>query len=111
MMMFFDSNKHILYWASEAIVIPYLHPLTGKRANYIPDFFITYNDGKGKHRAEIIEVKPKKQTSVMEAKSKHDKLHAVVNMAKFAAATAYCKQHGYVFRVVSEDVIFHQGKR
>jgi hypothetical protein len=105
-MMFLDENKHIINWASEAIAIPYRNPLTGKIANYYPDFFVVYENRNHSIKAEIIEVKPKSQTSLMEAKSKHDKLHAVVNQAKFQAAMAYCKQHGYMFRVISEDSIF-----
>ena len=109
-MMFLDENKHILHWASEAIAIPYRNPLTGKMANYIPDFFVVYQNKSHQQRAEIIEVKPKSQTSLTEAKSRHDKLHAIVNQAKFAAATAYCKYHGYVFRVISQDSIFLNSK-
>ena len=41
---FLDNNPAIIQWASEAISIPYIHPLTGKRTNYIPDFFIVYVD-------------------------------------------------------------------
>jgi hypothetical protein len=115
-MMFLDENKHILKWASEAIAIPYINPLTGKRANYIPDFFVMYENKYHKTSAEIIEVKPKSQTSLQEAKTRHDKAHAIVNQAKFTAATYYCKQQGFVFRVISEDSIFmnttsRKGKR
>jgi hypothetical protein len=115
-MMFLDENTHILKWASEAIAIPYINPLTGKRANYIPDFFVMYENKHHKTNAEIIEVKPKSQTSLQEAKTRHDKAHAIVNQAKFTAAMAYCKQQGFVFRVISEDSIFmnttsRKGKR
>ena len=115
-MMFLDENKHILKWASEAIKIPYTNPLTGKRANYIPDFFVVYENKHHNTSAEIIEVKPKSQTSLQEAKSRNDKVAAIVNQAKFAAATAYCRQNGFVFRVLSEDSIFmnttsRKGKR
>jgi hypothetical protein len=115
-MMFLDENKHILKWASEAIAIPYINPLTGKRSNYVPDFFVMYENKHHKTNAEIIEVKPKSQTSLQEAKTRHDKAHAIVNQAKFAAAMSYCKQQGFVFRVISEDSIFmnttsRKGKR
>lgn len=109
-MMFLDENKNILQWASEAIAIPYKNPLTNKISNYIPDFFVIYENKYHQQKAEIVEVKPKSQTSLTEAKSKHDKLHAIVNQAKFAAATAYCKHHGYVFRVISQDSIFLNSK-
>ena len=63
-MQFCDKNKSVLRWASEAIVIPYMHPLTGKKANYIPDFFIVYENKFGKQQAEIVEIKPKKQSLI-----------------------------------------------
>ena len=105
-MMFLDENKHITHWASESISIPYRSPLDGKIHQYIPDFFVVYENKSHQIKAEIVEVKPKSQTSLTEAKTRHDKLHAIVNQAKFLSATAYCKQHGYVFRVISEDSIF-----
>lgn len=109
-MMFLDENKNILYWASESISIPYRNPLTGKISRYIPDFFVVYKNKFHQQKAEIIEVKPKSQTSLNEAKSRHDKLHAIVNQAKFAAANAFCKYHGYTFRVVTQDSIFLNSK-
>lgn len=105
-MMFLDENKHIINWASEAISIPYKNPLTGKPSMYIPDFFVVYEDKFHNLKAEIVEVKPKSQASLKEAKSRQDQAHAVVNQVKFANAMAYCKQHGYGFRVISEDSIF-----
>jgi hypothetical protein len=36
-MTFCDSNKNVLYWASESISIPYRHPFKGKVVNYIPN--------------------------------------------------------------------------
>lgn len=109
-MMFLDGNKHITHWASEAIKIPYKNPLTGKPSIYVPDFFVVYENKFGKINAEIIEVKPKSQTSLKEARTRQDQAHAIINQAKFYAAMAYCKLHGYVFRVISEDAIFLNSK-
>lgn len=111
MMMFFDNNKNVIKWASESIAIPYMNPLKGKRANYIPDFFVVYVNKHGDQLAEVIEVKPKSQTSITEAKSKYDQLHAIVNHAKWAAATQYCKRNGFSFRIITEQQLFHNGTR
>lgn len=108
-MQFFDTSKGVLTWASEAIAIPYRNPLTGKITSYIPDFFVTYVNKDGKQFAEIIEVKPRSQTSLTEAKTKNDKLQAVVNTAKWQAAKAFCNQQGFGFRVITESDIFHTG--
>ena len=111
-MMFCDNNKNVLKWASEAISIPYRHPLTGKMSMYIPDFFVVYQNRHGQQVAEVVEIKPKKQ-SIIESKvaNARDRAVVAVNHAKWIAANAYCKQNGFAFRVVTEDDLFHQGRR
>ena len=107
-----DTNENITKWASEAIRIPYRNPLSGKYTIYVPDFFIVYNDRTGKQHVELIEVKPANHTFKEQlGNSKSNKLHYVVNQAKWGSARSYCKQKGMLFRVVNEGDIFHQGKR
>lgn len=111
-MNFCDSNKNILYWASEALVIPYKHPITGKKTNYIPDFFVVYENKNGMKIAEVVEIKPKKQSLIeSRAASAKDKLVVAINHAKWQAAMAYCKQQGYTFRVITEDDLFYNGRK
>lgn len=111
-MMFCDNHDSVIYWASEALSIPYKNPFTGKITNYIPDFFVMYEDKFGRKKAEIIEIKPKKQ-SLIESRVASAKDRAVValNHAKWAAAMAYCKQQGYTFRVITEDDLFYKSKK
>lgn len=109
-MQFCDNNPSILQWASEAVHINYRNPLTGKNTIYVPDFLITYNDAGGGTHAEMVEVKPKKETTLEGAKNVRDQAAAILNMAKWEAARAWCKAHGMTFRVVTEDMIFHQGR-
>lgn len=110
-MQFCDNNPNILQWASEAVHINYRNPLTGKNTIYVPDFLITYNDAHGGTHAEVVEVKPKKETTLESAKNVRDQAAAILNMAKWEAARAWCKAHGMTFRVVTEDMIFHQGQK
>lgn len=111
-MTFCDNNKNVIYWASEAISIPYRHPLTGKTVNYIPDFFVLYENKYGQRVAEIVEIKPKKQSLIESAKaSMKDRAIVAINHAKWAAANAYCKRSGYKFRVVTEDDLFYNGQK
>lgn len=111
-MQFCDNNKHVLKWASEALVIPYRHPLTGKPTNYIPDFFVVYQNKFGQQIAEVVEIKPKKQ-SLIESRvaSAKDRAVVAINHAKWASAMAYCKQNGFTFRVITEDDLFYKGSR
>ncbi len=86
-MQFCDTNDNIIQWASEAIKIPYRHPLTGKPTIYVPDFFVLYENKRGQQVAEIVEIKPKKQ-SLIESRTASAKDRAIVaiNHAKWAAA-------------------------
>jgi hypothetical protein len=111
-MTFCDNNKNVISWASEAIQIPYRNPLTGKSTIYVPDFFVLYEDKFGRQKAEIVEIKPKKQ-SLIESKvaNAKDRMIVAINHAKWAAAMAYCKQQGLTFRVLTEDDIFYNGRK
>jgi hypothetical protein len=111
-MMFCDNNKNVLKWASEAISIPYRHPLTGKMSMYIPDFFVVYQNRFGQQVAEVVEIKPKKQ-SLIESRtaSARDRAVVAVNHAKWQSAAAYCKMQGFSFRVITEDDLFRNGSR
>ena len=77
----------------------------------IPDFFVVYQNKYGKQIAEMVEIKPKKQ-SLIESKvaSARDKIIVAINHAKWASAVAYCKHHGYTFRVITENELFHNGR-
>jgi len=111
-MKFCDEHPSVEKWASESIRIPYRNPLTGKVTSYVPDFFVAYADRSGKQRVEIIEVKPANQTFKESlGRSKVNQASWVVNQAKWAAANAFCKQKGIKFRVITENDIFHTGKR
>lgn len=111
-MNFCDANSNVLYWASEAMSIPYRNPVTGKPSQYIPDFFVVYQNKFGKQIAEVVEIKPKKQSLIeSKAASAKDRLVVAVNHAKWHAAMAYCKQQGYTFRVITEDDLFYNGRR
>jgi hypothetical protein len=110
-MNFCDNNKNVLYWASEAISVPYRNPFTGQPKTYSPDFFVVYQNKYGKNIAEIVEIKPKKQ-SIIESKvaNAKDKMVVAINHAKWSACSAYCKHHGYTFRVITESDLFFNGK-
>ena len=107
-----DNNPAIAKWASEAVKIPYRCPLTGKQTIYVPDFFVNYVDKGGKQHAEVWEVKPASQ-ALKERVGRNPMNQAafIKNMAKWEAARAWCSRQGIMFRVISENDIFHNGKR
>ena len=111
-MRMLDEHPGVQSWASESIQIPYRDPLTGKYTIYVPDFFIVYQDRTGKKHAEVVEVKPKNQTMRENVgKSRYNQEQYIKNMAKWEAASAWCKQKKVRFRIVNEDDIFHTGSK
>ena len=111
-MRMLDEHQGVEKWASESIQIPYRDPLTGKYTIYVPDFFITYVDKNGAKHAEVVEVKPASQTLLANVgKSVYNQQQYIKNMAKWEAATKWCKQQGIKYRVVNEEHIFHQGSK
>jgi len=106
-MNFCDTNDNILAWASEAIQIPYVNPLKQKKTHYIPDFFIKYRNAAGQEVAEMIEIKPSKETSLEAAgRSVRNQAYAVVNQAKWKAAASWCADRNINFRILTEHDIF-----
>jgi hypothetical protein len=106
-MRFCDTNPNIIKWASEAIQIPYVNPLTGKRTVYVPDFFIQYVDKTGKMIVELIEIKPDNQQILEKVgNNSYHQSEYIKNQAKWAAAHAYCQQNQIRFRVINQTELF-----
>ncbi|CAB4129524.1 head completion protein [uncultured Caudovirales phage] len=110
-MSFCDNHPGVVSWASESLQIPYFNPVTAKQTIYVPDFLVIYVDRNDNKHGEVIEIKPSKETMMENAKSQRDKLMVAINMAKWRAASLWCKQQGLVFRILTEHDLFVQGKR
>ena len=108
---FCDNNPAVIQWASEPFMIPYRNPLTGKNTIYVPDFMMVYMDKNQQRHAEVVEVKPLKETTMEAAKSVRDKAAVALNIAKWTAAKAFCAAHGLKFRIVTEHDIYHGTRR
>jgi len=109
-MRFCDSNEHVLQWASECVSIPYRNPLTGRMTVYVPDFLITYRTRDNTMRGELIEIKPKKQSVIEGKMNVRDRAVVAVNHAKWDAATKWARRNGLAFRVLTEDMMFKNGR-
>lgn len=111
-MRMLDNNPAILKWASESIHINYTNPFTNRKTIYVPDFFVLYMDANNKQHAELWEIKPTKETTLEAAgKSKKAQAAAILNQFKWQAAQTYCKANGLYFRILTENDLFHQGRR
>lgn len=99
-----DKTSGVIEWSSEEIVIPYLSPIDNRFHRYFPDFFVRTTSG-----AMILEVKPYNQSVMPEKKGNRTTKRYLsevmtygVNQAKWKAATEYCMDRGWKFKVVTE---------
>ena len=108
-MVYCDRNENILEWGSEEIVIPYRSPLDGRIHRYFPDFYIKVRESNGSIQRYIIEVKPKKQCIEPKVQKQRTKTYIrevaeyAKNQAKWKAATEYCKDRLFQFKILTED--------
>jgi hypothetical protein len=107
-MQFCDNSKNVIQWASESIKIPYTHPFTRKQTIYVPDFLVLYLNKYGKQVAELVEIKPKKQTVIEGRMSQDARAVVAVNHAKWNSAVIWCKRMGIRFRIITEAELFPQ---
>ena len=110
-MHFCDHNEHVVNWASEPVRIPYRHPLHGKMTMYVPDFIVVYRGPQNTTKAELIEIKPRNQSVLVENMKDSQRAIIAINYSKWAAAQSWAKQNGLGFRVITENDIFHSGRK
>ena len=105
-----DGNPNVIWWASEELPIPYLSPVDKKMHRYFPDFIVRIKRKAGQETTMILEVKPDAQTRMptQTRKTKRYLIEAAtyaVNQEKWRAADLFCKEHGWVFKVITEKDI------
>lgn len=92
-MLYCDRSPSVVRWSSERVAIKYWDPTEHKHRSYYPDFCIEYIDKGCQVRKKIVEVKPSSQAKWN------------INVAKWRAATKWCKENGYEFQVLTEKEI------
>ena len=104
-----DLNENIISWGSEEIRIRYYDPVKQKLRFYYPDFIIKVKEKNGTINKYIVEIKPKKQTTSPQKKSRttksyiHETLTYETNKAKWKAAEEFCKDNMIKFMIITED--------
>ena len=107
-MVYCDKNENILEWGSEEVIVPYRSPIDNRYHRYFPDFYIKVRESNGKIKKMIIEIKPKRQCSPPAKPKKQTKgylreaFEYAKNQAKWEAASEWCKDRGYIFKVFTE---------
>lgn len=107
-MSYLDEQSSILEWSSEEIVIPYVSPIDSRYHRYFVDFFVKAKTRDGKIKTMLWEVKPASQTQEPEKRKRISKQYITevmrwgVNEAKWKAATEYCLDRGWEFKILTE---------
>jgi len=94
-----DKSPVVLRWLSEPkqLNISYVDPVDRQVKQYWPDFLIQYKDGS----KELVELKPLRQAK-FNPNDVYDKIMFARNVAKWEAASRFCKRNNVKFRVVTE---------
>ena len=107
-MVHLDDDPNVIEWSNEEIIIPYLSPIDGRWHRYFPDFFVRVKNRHGVQEALILEVKPLKQAVPPQVKKRITRQYIQevatygINEAKWKAATEYCKDRNWKFKVITE---------
>jgi hypothetical protein len=107
-MRWLDLHPDVIKWSSEEFFIPYLSPIDGIIRRYYPDFKIKRRGADGKIETLVVEVKPDKQTREPPVQKRKTRKYITevytwgINQAKWKAATEYCADRGWGFKVFTE---------
>lgn len=106
-MSYLDRSENVIWWASEELFIRYYSPIDNKVHRYFPDFVVRVRKKDGKESTYVLEVKPEYQTKqpVQRKKTKkflNEARDWVINQSKWKAATEFCKDHGWEFKILTE---------
>ena len=102
-----DQSESVVYWSSEELAIRYYNPIDNKIHRYFPDFIVKVKRKDGTVMTHVLEVKPEYQTKEPVRKRKTQKfineyVTYTVNLSKWKAASEFCKDRGWEFRILTE---------
>lgn len=106
-MKYLDENDGVVWWASEEMNVKYISPVDGRVHRYFPDFVVKVRRKDNSSTIFMLEVKPEAQTKLRQPKRVtkqyvNEAATYAINQAKWKYAEEFCKDHGWVFRVVTE---------
>ena len=111
-MQFLDSNKSVIKWSSEEVIVPYFDQASKRYRRYFPDFVVTVRTPTGGTQSTMVEVKPHKQCSPPTGAMHQDgrknrrlikeQLTFITNSCKWEAAESYCADRQWKFVKITE---------
>lgn len=108
MFKFLDNNPNIVHWGSEPFHINYLSPIDNRVHKYYVDLFVEMKKKDGTIEKMLVEIKPLAQTKPPNKPKKQTRRYITevatyaVNLKKWEAAEAFCKKHGWTFKIITE---------
>jgi len=96
-----ERSPKVVAWGSECIAIPYYNPLDKKQHRYYPDFVVELNTGE----KLVVEIKPQNQTVLPTNENSWAARAWITNCAKWKEIEQRCKDKGYKFCILTENVI------
>ena len=116
LMHWLDTNERVLKFGYELIKVPYFFPVDCKNHKYVVDFVAYIANNQGIIVKYLIEIKsdsdlliPKKPISPNSKNIKQYKNKMIIyikNTSKWKAAEQFCKQTGFVWKLLSTKDIF-----
>ena len=103
-----DKNPSIVKWHSEETVVPYRCQTDNKIHRYFIDFKIDVKNTAGHIKTYLVELKPAMQTQPPKFPGRRtqryltESMAFIKNQSKWKAATEYCKDRGWEFKVITE---------
>jgi hypothetical protein len=105
---FLDVRQDVISWSNESIVIPYYDEVSKRFRRYFPDFLMTVETKDKEQKTFLIELKPYKETKPPSKRGRNyqKRLNTyITNKCKWAAAVEWCKENGYIFKILTEKEI------
>ena len=103
-----DKNPSIVKWHSEETVVPYRCQTDNRIHRYFIDFKIDVKNTSGDIKTYLVEVKPAMQTQPPKFPGRRtqryltESMTFIKNQSKWKAATEYCKDRGWEFKIITE---------
>jgi hypothetical protein len=107
---YLDNNQNVIRWSSEEIKVPYISTIDNSIHNYYPDFVFEVKK-QDKILTFMVEIKPFKQTNPPKFKKNkktylQESIQFEINTCKWKAANEFCKNNGWIFKILTEKDIF-----
>jgi len=108
---FLDRSPAVKKWGSEVVVVPYYNTVKQRKARYLVDIYVEYENKHGIQK-ELLEIKPYNQTQPVKKGNKkestyiEESLTYQQNTDKWKAASKYAEERGWKFKILTERSIF-----